>query len=315
MMYRITVLLLLSLVTLFAQAERRFDKDILKETFGFTESTKATVELKDLHQGCPARDCIPSIDNPAFIPANAATQFKEDEPVMVVDYNGIQRAYSLLIMQYHEIVNDDFNGKPLAVTYCPLCASSVAFIPKVNGKLTTFGVSGVLHNSDLVMYDRETESLWGQITGTSIVGSQTGNKLERVYVSQHKWNKAKALFPNLQALLPPKNSEGEYTKDYYAKYKAEDSIKFPVSLKDARLMNKAEVFGFELDGQAVAVESNFLHENRAMLETINGKKINIVMKADGIVEVRNLTDKKKIVATMTYWFAWYNFHPQTLLFK
>ncbi len=313
-MQRFTLLLLLCLASVSAQAERRFEKDILKETFKFTQETKATVNLADLHQGCPERDCIPSIDDPSFT-TSKLTKYADDEPVMVVDYNGVQRAYSLYIMQNHEIVNDHFNGKPLAVTYCPLCASAVAFIPKVNGKITTFGVSGVLHNSDLVMYDRETESLWGQITGTSIVGSQTGNKLERVYVSQHSWKRAKRLFPNLEVLLPPDGSSAEYNEDYYAKYKSEDKVMFPVSLKDARLLNKAEVFGFELDGQAVAVESKFLHENRAVLEIINGKKVNIVLKADGIVEVRNLTDKKTVVATMTYWFAWYSFHPKTLLFN
>lgn len=310
-----TCFTLILLFTTFANAQEKFEKDIIKQTFGYSQESRAIVDLSELHQGCPERDCIPSIDNPEFVKARETEAFSEDEIVMVVDHNGVQKAYSFLIMQFHEIVNDNFNGQPVVVTYCPLCASAIAFIPKVNGKYSSFGVSGVLHNSDLVMYDRETYSLWGQITGRAIVGPRAGERLKRVYVSQHRFKKAKQLFPKLQILLPPKNIEINYQKDAYEDYHSEDTVKFPVALKDARLLNKTTVYGFEVNGFPVAIEKQYLIDNKALFEVINGKHINVSMQADGLVRVYNLTDKMEIMPTLVYWFAWFNFHPKTRLIK
>ncbi len=291
----------------------RFKHDILKQTFGFTDQTKATVKLSELRQGCGARDCIPPIDKPEFGAPSALKVLADDDIVMMINYNGVRKVYPLKIMQGHEIVNDHFNGKPLAVTYCPLCASAVAFIPKVAGEFVEFGVSGLLHNSDLVMYDRKTESLWGQITGRSIMGSQTGAQLERVYVAQVSWKQAKQNFPALKVLLPPGGSAQNYQKDYYAEYFKTDDTMFPVSLKDARLLQKAKVHGFIIDDQPVAVEVNHLAKQSALLTTIKGHKLNIVQKADGTVHIKDLKTKEAYIPTLTYWFAWYNFHPNTEL--
>ncbi|MFT5163694.1 MAG: hypothetical protein ACI9FJ_002291 [Alteromonadaceae bacterium] len=302
--------------SLFAQpalADRKFDHNILKDTFHFTKKTKNNVKLAELQQGCNARDCIPAIDKPRFGPPSALKVLGETDVVMVVDYNGVQKAYPLRIMQGHEIVNDHFDGKPLAVTYCPLCASAVAFIPEVDGKMVEFGVSGLLHNSDLVMYDRKTESLWGQITGLSIMGPQTGNKLKRVYVAQLTWAQAQQNFTDLVVLLPPTDSKQNYQKDFYAKYFKTDDTMFPVSLKDARLLQKAKVHGFIIDDQPVAVEITHLAEQTALLTKVNGHRINIVQRKDGTVHIKDLKTKQTYVPTLTYWFAWYNFHPNTQL--
>lgn len=297
-----------------AMAEKRhYEHDILKQTFGFNQQTKATVKLDELQQGCGARDCIPAIDKPEFGPPAALKLLKDKDVVMLVDYNGVRKAYPLKIMQGHEIVNDHFNGKPLAVTYCPLCASAVAFIPKVAGELVEFGVSGLLHNSDLVMYDRKTHSLWGQITGRAIVGPQTGAKLERVYVAQLTWAQAQQNFADLQVLLPPRNSGQQYDKDYYAKYFKSDDTMFPVSLKDARLLQKTKVHGFIVDGQPVAVEVEYLASQTALLANIKGHRLNIVQKNDGTVHIKDLKTKQTYVPILTFWFAWYNFHPNTEL--
>jgi hypothetical protein len=142
-----------------ASAQRSYDVDILAETFGFDESTKKTVELSSRQQGCPARDCIPSIDSPKFVAATEASFLADDDIVVTISYKGEHRAYPTKILDHHEIVNDTIGGDPIAITWCPLCGSAVGIDRRVGDQVTEFGVSGVLYNSDLVLYDRKTETL------------------------------------------------------------------------------------------------------------------------------------------------------------
>jgi hypothetical protein len=108
-----------------AGAQRSFEHDILAETFGFDESTKKTVALEDLKQGCPARDCIPSIDSPKFVSADEADHLADDAVVIAISYGDEHRAYPARILDHHEIVNDTIAGEPIAITWCPLCGSAV----------------------------------------------------------------------------------------------------------------------------------------------------------------------------------------------
>lgn len=296
-------------------ADERVVHDILRQSLKYNDHSKASIKLSELYQGCPELDCITSIDNPIFVSGDEAVRYLDNEPVMVVNYNGVNKAYSLRIMQYHEVVNDRFGDKYLAITYCPLCNSAVALVPKVDGHFTTFGVSGLIHKSDLVLYDRRTRSLWGQITGEAIVGPRTGDKLQRIYAGVMNWKHAKQIYPNLQALVPPTDTKINYHYDNFSEYKQSDNILFPVPLRDARLLNKTEIIGFEIAGQAVAIELKYLRENRVFMERINGKTVNIVLKNDGSLKSSNLTDNKPIIPIWMYWFAWYNFHPTTLLVK
>src|SRR3546814_872206 len=164
--FSLLILLLLSGLG-HAQSERKTDDDeartraartwpvnVLSETFGFDENTPAEVPLSELIQGCPARDCIPAIENPKFVSAEQADFLADDDIVLAISVDGVHRAYPTAILSRHEIVNDTIAGQPIAITYCPLCGSGAAFSRRIDGEVTTFGVSGVLHNSDLVLYDR-----------------------------------------------------------------------------------------------------------------------------------------------------------------
>jgi thiol-disulfide isomerase/thioredoxin len=151
----------------------------------------ADLDLSLLGLGCPARDCIPSIDQPEFeTPTEAQGWLKPTDLVVSVTYNGVTKAYPVKILNWHEIVNDDFNGEPLAVTFCPLCNSALVFRrPIVDGKILEFGVSGRLYKSDLVMYDRQTASFWSQIEGRAIIGPLAGTRLEYVPTEMMLWQK------------------------------------------------------------------------------------------------------------------------------
>jgi len=143
-----------------------------------TNWKRRTIEYNELLSGGPPRDGIPSIDDPQFISPDAAQEWLPDnEPVIALEIDGAARAYPLQILTWHEIVNDVVADVPVAVTFCPLCNSAITFDRHLDGKVYEFGTSGLLRNSDLVMYDRTTESLWQQFTGEGIVGDLAGAQL------------------------------------------------------------------------------------------------------------------------------------------
>jgi hypothetical protein len=146
-----------------------------------TNFEKRLVELGEFAEGGPGKDGIPAITKPDFVTVEAARSWLGlREPVISVVLDGEARAYPLQILIWHEIVNDRLAGRPIAVTFCPLCYSAVVFERTVRGRTHVFGVSGLLRHADLVMYDRETESFWQQLTGEAIVGDLTGARLRRV---------------------------------------------------------------------------------------------------------------------------------------
>jgi thiol-disulfide isomerase/thioredoxin len=151
----------------------------------------ADLDLSLLNLGCPARDCIPSIDRPEFeTPTEASHWLKPTDLVVSVTHNGVTKAYPVKVLNWHEIVNDDFNGEPVAVTFCPLCNSALVFRrPIVDGKILEFGVSGRLYKSDLVMYDRQTASFWSQIEGRAIIGPLAGTRLEYIPMEMMTWQR------------------------------------------------------------------------------------------------------------------------------
>lgn len=142
-----------------------------------TDFSRHAVDPAEILSGGPPRDGIPSIDAPIFKRAAEIADIGANEPVIRLELQGEVRAYPLRILTWHEIVNDTINGRPVAITYCPLCNSAVVFDRRVDGMVLEFGVSGLLRNSDLVMYDRATESWWQQFSGEAIVGALTGKTL------------------------------------------------------------------------------------------------------------------------------------------
>ena len=146
-----------------------------------TDFTRRTVELDEIQSGGPPKDGIPAIDQPRFVSTGAARAWlNDDEPVIVVRIDDDARAYPLQILMYHEIVNDSVGGLPVAVTFCPLCNASIVFERELDGITLDFGTTGRLRMSDLVMYDRQTESWWQQFTGKGIVGRYAGTELTEV---------------------------------------------------------------------------------------------------------------------------------------
>ena len=166
------VILLLAMAPVLAQA----DPVRWKREGWATNFERASIDVTEILSGGPPKDGIPSIDDPQFV-ALSESDLADIEPVISLEINGDARAYPLQILIWHEIVNDTVGGVPVAVTYCPLCNSAVVFERTIYDQVTTFGTTGKLRNSDLVMYDRATETWWQQFIGEAIIGELTGTAL------------------------------------------------------------------------------------------------------------------------------------------
>jgi len=184
-----------------------------------TDFTEALVPFDEILSGGPPKDGIPSIDDPRFAPVAAVRDdLAAEEPVMTVAIDGDARAYPLRVLIWHEIVNDTAGGVPLAVTYCPLCNSAIVFERRVDGRVTTFGTTGKLRHSDLVMYDRRTESWWQQFEGRAIVGDAAGAELERVPARLESLARFAARHPDGRVLVPTDPGARAYGRNPYAGY-------------------------------------------------------------------------------------------------
>lgn len=296
-----------------ANAQRSFDHDILAETFGFDESTNRTVALDDLKQGCRARDCIPSIDAPEFVAAVDADHVADDAIVIAISYGGEHRAYPARILDHHEIVNDTIADTPIAITWCPLCGSAVGIRREIGGEVTEFGVSGVLYNSDLVLYDRASETLWDQIEAKGIVGPRTGEELELVPVTMTLWSRWRQAHPDTLVLSTNTGFEEDYSVDHYAKYRGSSNLMFGVGEVDDRIHPKSVVFGFDIDGATIAYAEALLQDNNLYSHEFAGAQHDVTLHADGTVTLQR--GRSSYAPIRLYWFAWYTFNPQTELIK
>ncbi len=183
-----------------------------------TDFDKTAVDLARIKSGGPARDGIPSIENPVFEFVPDHVDLADNEPIVGLTIDGDARAYPLRILTWHEIVNDVVGGVPVAVTYCPLCNSAPVFERTVDGRVLEFGVSGKLKDSNLIMYDRQTETWWQQFTGDAIVGEMVGERLAFVPARLQSYGEFAAENPNGRVLVPQNRGMRAYGINPYVSY-------------------------------------------------------------------------------------------------
>jgi hypothetical protein len=206
--------LLLPALALAGDLADRFRKSGWSET----DFTRTAIALDEILSGGPPKDGIPSIDRPRFIAVAEATHLAGREPVIGLALHGDARAYPLQVLTWHEIVNDVVGGVPVAVTYCPLCNAAIVFERTVDGVVLDFGTTGLLRHSDLVMYDRQSESWWQQFTGEAIVGEMTGKALKTVPARLQSFALFKAEHPQGRVLVPENPALRDYGRNPYAGY-------------------------------------------------------------------------------------------------
>lgn len=183
-----------------------------------TDFTRTRIAWSEIVSGGPPKDGIPAIDAPQFKPVAEIADLDAKEPVIGLEIAGEARAYPLRVLIWHEIVNDRISGRPVTVTYCPLCNSAIVFDRRVGERVLDFGTTGKLRKSDLVMYDRQTESWWQQFTGEAIAGEMTGTELKMLPARLESFAEFKARNPAGQVLVPADANKRPYGMSPYAGY-------------------------------------------------------------------------------------------------
>lgn len=284
-----------------------------------TNGLKHIVPLDEIIGGGPPKDGIPSIDNPKFISVSQAGKtLSDNEPGIAVEFDGLNRFYPFQILVWHEIVNDTINGQRVLVTYCPLCLSGIVFDPVVKGQRVEFGTSGKLWNSNLVMYDRQTDSLWSQVLGQSIVGETAGVGLKVLPSDQIRFGDFKRQHPDGQVLSRDTGTVRFYGQDPYGDYYTTPGLYFSVNKEDDRLGQKEFVLGIVINGKAKAYWPPAVKKAGRIEDNFHGKTI--VAEYQKEIDAVRLFEKKsdgtleRINPFGSFWFSWAAVHPDTELF-
>jgi len=262
-----------------------------------TDLSNATIDLSTLRPGGPPKDGIPSIDNPSFVSIEDASRWIDSkEPVIAIEMNGVAKAYPLQILTHHEIANDEIGGTPVAVTFCPLCYSSIAFERTLDGEPVTFGVSGLLRKSDLVMYDRKSETLWQQFTGKAVVGDRAGEELEVIPSQLISFRQFAENYPDGTVLSRDTGHNRPYGQNPYAGYDDVDQSPFAYDgPTDDRLPPKEKVVAVSLDGTHKAYPHSITKEQRVLHDTMGDRSL-VVFHAPGAVsalDARDIAESKE----------------------
>jgi len=232
---------------------------------------KPLIESDELTAGGPPPDGIPPIDEPRFLDADAVDFVNDEEPVLAVQIGDDARAYPVQIMIWHEIANDTVGGVPIAVTYCPLCNSAVAVDRRVDGRTLTFGTSGLLYQSSLIMYDRQTESLWSHFTGQALAGMFAGTELTSYPVSTVSWKDWRTAHPDGLVLSRDTGSERDYGRNPYPGYDDIDNPPFLFEGEvDGRMSAKERVIGVGRDRDPIAVRLERLLDDGVIAFDLEG---------------------------------------------
>ncbi len=239
------------------------------------------VDPDEIISGGPPPDGIPAIDKPRFQRAADVDWLDDAEAVLTMTIKGETRGYPVQILTWHEIVNDTVAGIPVAATYCPLCNSGVAFDRRVGDRVLDFGTSGRLYNSNLVMYDRQTESLWPQLTGEASVGVLTGAKLASVPMIPVAWRDFREAHPDAWVLSHDTGYDRPYGQNPYPEYDHPDTgLVFDPGTDDGRLEPKDRVVAISRGSDAVAVVRAAVADAGVVTVTVGGREL-VLFHLDG----------------------------------
>ncbi|MEA2068370.1 MAG: DUF3179 domain-containing protein [Verrucomicrobiota bacterium] len=282
------------------------------DRFNGFDLSNAVIPVREIRSGGPPRDGIPSIDHPKFISSGAADYMRDTDEVLSVTVGEETRAYPLRILVRHEIVNDQIAGQPIAITYCPLCGTAMVFSRQVEGRTLDFGVSGLLYQSDVLMYDRQTESLWSQLAMSSVSGPLVNARLRWLPSEQLTWSAWKAKYPQGKVLSTKTGFPRDYSGTAYVRYKQSPGTMFPVPSYRTELPKKEWVIGVLVDGIPRAYPLRALAENKTVLD----HPLEITYRTNSLLaEVWNSERDEMLPVVKVYWFAWQAFYPDTVLWR
>lgn len=290
---------------------------VLAERKNGFDISDALVPAGQILRGGPPRDGIPSINDPVFQDPKDVSLWRADDLMLTFDKGEASVAYPIGILNWHEIVNHDLHGTPLLITFCPLCGTGMAFDSRVDGRYLTFGVSGLLYNSDLLMYDHQTESLWSQVEGRAISGPLAGTRLTPIAIRHELWGRWRKRTGSAgQVLSTDTGHSRNYRMSPYGNYDHSERLYFPVTHTSRKYHPKTWVLGWTHNGESKVWPFPELANHGAVLEDRIGGKV-VRIHYDPRVPSAELRDESGnlLPATRAFWFAWYTFHPETRIFE
>lgn len=274
--------------------------------FGLKTNTAISeIDLKMILSGGPGKDGIPSIDKPKFTSITEAN-FNDNILGIFVEFEGEKRFYPYNILVWHEIINDSIGDTSFAVTFCPLCGSAIVFDRNINGEVRRFGVSGLLYESNLLMYDDKNESLWSQAIGRAVVGDDTGRDLAALPMQLITFAELKEKHSNAQVLSKKTGYSRDYSVYPYGDYEESSRLVFPVSIQDKRFFEKEIMYVLNVEDKSVALLYNKIPEGKHTVD-VAGKKIN-VNRTGG--EITVMFDGKVLPGYFEMWFSWATHHQE-----
>lgn len=281
------------------------------------DMSRHSIPESEIFSGGPPKDGIPALSQPKFVTANAAKHFMKDEDrVLGLARNSQVKAYPIKILNWHEIVNDTIGSKAVVVTFCPLCGTGMVFDGKINGKNLTFGVSGLLYQSDMLLYDRKTDSLWSQIKGEAVTGPLMGARLKLLSSTQTSWGAWKKTHPETLVLSEDTGYQRDYDRDPYKGYYKSSRLMFGVKNRNKAYHPKEQVIGLEIDGKFKAYPfSELAKAKQPVTDKLNGVLIKVTFDKRSQTAVIRNSKGDKLPSVVGFWFAWFAFHPDTGIYK
>lgn len=274
-----------------------------------TSNLAENFDIEKIVSGGPGKDGIPAINNPIFSPLGEVSMsnpnLKDDQLGIVVSYDGETRFYPYNILVWHEIVNDTIGDTPVAVTFCPLCGSAIVYERNINGDILQFGVSGLLYESNLLMYDTKTESLWSQIEGRAVVGEWAATELVRFPMQVMSFENAKQKYPNMTVLSEKTGYSRQYNIYPYGDYDTNDDLYFNVTYtgEEYNIPLKEIVFATIYRDTPIAFVRKKLAESKiATVEVENGTLITAQYQDEEIILKTDTGEE--LVGYFAQWFSW-----------
>ncbi|MCZ6671476.1 MAG: DUF3179 domain-containing (seleno)protein [Verrucomicrobia bacterium] len=276
-----------------------------------------TIPLEEIISGGPPRDGIPSLSDPNFLFINQVDYMVNSDILIAVTSGGETRGYPFRILNWHEVVNDQIDDDAFVVTYCPLCGTAIVFEAEVNGYVRNFGVSGMLFQNNVLMYDRGTESLWSQFMLQSVSGTMQKIRLKWKLSEQITWEDFKTKYPGGKLLSTNTGFSRRYDLDPYAAYFESDGPLFRTNnpVRDD-LPEKEWVWGITVDGVAKAYPLDRLPNNQPIRDSVNGVELELVLNAQArsVVVTVVSTGEPLDNGVGSFWFSWQDFFHETLVF-
>ncbi len=281
------------------------------------DTSRHSIPVDEIFAGGPPKDGIPALSQPKFVAVKQADNFMKDEDrVLGVARNGRAKAYPIKILNWHEIVNDTIGKQAVVVTFCPLCGTGMVFDGKINGRNLTFGVSGLLYQSDMLLYDRKTDSLWSQIKGKAVTGPLMGARLKLLSSTQTTWREWKKTHPETLVLSQNTGYSRDYDRDPYMGYYTSSRLMFGVKNRNQAYHPKERVLGLELGGKFKAYPfSELAKAKQPVTDKLNGATVTVIFDEPSQTAVIRDSQGQELPSVVGFWFAWFAFHPETKIFK